>query len=107
MRHLQFALLLLSALLLPSLPGQTLEPRLYSNAPVGMNFLIAGYAHSEGAPSINPEAGLDKPHLNIDTAILAYARFFDLFGQSAKGHRQRLKCTLALTPLDKKAQKDG
>ena len=28
--------------------AQDLEPRLYANTPVGMNFLIAGYAYSSG-----------------------------------------------------------
>jgi hypothetical protein len=28
--------------------AQEIEPRSYSNAPVGMNFLIAGYAYSRG-----------------------------------------------------------
>ena len=33
-----------------------LEPRAYANAPVGMNFLIAGYAYSEGGLSTAPVA---------------------------------------------------
>ena len=36
--------------------GQSLEPRVYSNTPVGMNFLILGYAYQQGdvllAPSV-------------------------------------------------------
>jgi hypothetical protein len=28
--------------------AQDIEPRAYSNAPVGVNFLIAGYAYTEG-----------------------------------------------------------
>jgi hypothetical protein len=29
--------------------AQDIEPRAYSNAPVGVNFLITGYAYTEGA----------------------------------------------------------
>jgi hypothetical protein len=29
--------------------AQEIEPRAYSNAPIGVNFLIAGYAYTEGA----------------------------------------------------------
>jgi hypothetical protein len=29
--------------------AQDIEPRAYSNAPIGVNFLIAGYAFTEGA----------------------------------------------------------
>lgn len=42
---------------LASVPGaiaQQLEPRAYSNLPVGLNFLIAGYAHSQGDVLLDP-----------------------------------------------------
>ena len=79
-RYLLFLAVLFSA----SGHAQTLEPRQYANAPVGMNFLVAGYAFSQGAPSLNPELGLEDPHINIHTSLLAYARVIDLFGQSGK-----------------------
>ena len=31
-----------------SAAAQDLEPRAYSNAPIGLNFLIAGYAYTSG-----------------------------------------------------------
>ena len=34
--------------------AQTLEPRAYSNAPVGMNFLVLGYQNSKGALLFDP-----------------------------------------------------
>ena len=30
------------------LPAQELEPRAYSNVPIGMNFALAGYGFTEG-----------------------------------------------------------
>jgi len=67
-----------------TLYAQSLEPRLYSNAPVGLNFLVLGYAYSEGALASNPSLNLENPQLKIDTAFLAYARVFNFLGQSAK-----------------------
>ena len=64
--------------------GQEMEPRIYSNAPVGMNFLIAGYARSTGGLSVNPTAPLKNAHLTIDTPIIVYARVLDAWGKSAK-----------------------
>ena len=64
--------------------AQSLEPRLYSNAPVDFNFLVVGYGYSEGALPDSPALGLKNPNLQIDTAILAYARVYKFYGQSAK-----------------------
>ena len=64
--------------------AQQLEPRTYSNAPVGMNFLIAGFAHSSGGLSTNPALRLTDAHLQVNTPIAAYAHAFDAWGHSAK-----------------------
>jgi hypothetical protein len=61
-----------------------LEPRAYSNAPAGMNFLIAGYAYSEGGLSTDPASPIQGAHLNINTGVLAYARSLDVWGKSGK-----------------------
>ena len=34
--------------------AQSIEPRAYSNAPVGVNFLIAGYAQTKGDLDFGP-----------------------------------------------------
>ena len=34
--------------------AQDLEPRSYTNTPVGMNFLIAGYGYAEGKMAFDP-----------------------------------------------------
>jgi hypothetical protein len=61
-----------------------IEPRKYSNAPVGMNFLILGYAYTDGALSTDPASPLQDAKLKIDTEIFAYARSLSLWGRSAK-----------------------
>jgi hypothetical protein len=62
--------------------AQQMEPRSYSNAPVGLNFLIAGYAHSQGDVLVDPSVTVDNGHAKIDTLILGYARTLDFWGQS-------------------------
>lgn len=71
--------------LVPAVAGaQELEPRAYSNAPVGLNFFIAGYAYSEGGLSTDPSSPLQDAQLNINTGAIAYARSLDLWGKSGK-----------------------
>ena len=64
--------------------AQQIEPRAYSNAPVGMNFLIAGYAYSKGAVPFDPSLPVKDAQLKTSNALLAYARVLDLWGKSAK-----------------------
>ncbi len=63
---------------------QQLEPRAYANAPVGLNFLIAGYAHSSGGLSTDPALPLTDEKFTLQTLILAYLHAFDAWGKSAK-----------------------
>ena len=72
------------SLLASMLSAHSLEPRLYSNAPVGMNFLLVGYGRTSGNLDDNPEAGLEDAELNVDKAVFAYARVIEMFGQSGK-----------------------
>ncbi len=77
-------LLLLAFALMLSAHGQDLEPRAYSNLPVGLNFAVAGYAYSEGGLSTDPSLPVEDAHLTIDTVLTAYARSLDLWGMSGK-----------------------
>jgi hypothetical protein len=61
-----------------------LEPRAYVNTPVGLNFLIAGYAYSEGGLSTSASSPLKDAQLRIHTEFLAYARSLDAWGKSGK-----------------------
>jgi hypothetical protein len=74
----------LFALVLSHAHAAELEPRAYANAPVGMNFLIAGYVKSEGGLSTDPASPIQDAHLNINTGVLAYARSLDVLGKSGK-----------------------
>ncbi len=78
--------LLLFILLLPAagVLGQALEPRLYSNAPVGMNFLIGGYAFSEGGAITDPSVAVEGGEFQVHSPFMAYAHSFGLWGKSAK-----------------------
>jgi hypothetical protein len=64
--------------------AQDIEPRLYSNAPVGVNFLVVGYAYTRGGLAFDPSLPLTNPQLETSSAVLAYTRAIDLWGLSAK-----------------------
>jgi hypothetical protein len=64
--------------------AQDIEPRAYSNAPVGVNFLIAGYAYTRGGLSFDSSLPITNANLNTSNAVIAYATVLDLWGKSAK-----------------------
>jgi len=64
--------------------AQDIEPRAYSNAPIGVNFLIAGYAYTRGGLSFDPAVPITNANLNTSNVVLAYARVLDLWGKSGK-----------------------
>ena len=64
--------------------AQEAEPRSYSNAPVGLNFLIAGFAHSEGKLAFDPSLSIADARFHAETSAVAYVRTLDLWGNSAK-----------------------
>ena len=85
MKHV-IALLIASLLTGIAMPAraQDIEPRAYSNAPIGVNFLIAGYAYTRGGVAFGPSLPITNPNLNTSNAVLAYARVLDLWGMSGK-----------------------
>jgi hypothetical protein len=78
----------LAALLLvlqaPAARAQDIEPRSYSNAPIGVNFVVAGVAGTRGGLSFDPALPVENPSLRTGNAVLGYARVVELWGQSAK-----------------------
>ena len=79
------ALLALAMLAVPAAArAQDIEPRAFSNAPVGVNFLIGGYAFTRGGLSFDTAVPITNAHLNTSNAVLGYARVLDLWGNSAK-----------------------
>ena len=78
-------LLVLAALACANLArAQDIEPRAYSNAPVGINFLVSGYVYTEGGVSFDPALPVSKPQLETSNLVLGYARTLDLWGRSGK-----------------------
>jgi hypothetical protein len=63
--------------------AQDIEPRTYSNAPIGVSFLIAGYAYTKGALQFDTALELTDANLETSNAVLAYARVFELAGSAA------------------------
>jgi hypothetical protein len=68
----------------PVASAQDLEPRSYSNSPVGLNFLIAGYGNTDGAVAFDPAVPLTDAQIRTDSGVLAYVRTLDSWGHSAK-----------------------
>ena len=68
----------------PNAEAQEAEPRSYSNTPVRLNFLIAGYLYTQGKIAFDPELSIADAKFHSHTGALAYVRTLDVFGKSAK-----------------------
>ena len=60
--------------------AQSIEPRAYANAPVGLNFLLAGYAQSRGGVGFDATSPLENGQVSVHTLPLAYVRTLDVLG---------------------------
>jgi hypothetical protein len=60
-----------------------MEPRAFSSAPVGTNFLIGGYTYSSGEVSLDPTIPVTDVETKIHVGSVGYSRAFDLQGRSA------------------------
>jgi hypothetical protein len=67
-----------------SLYAQSLEPRVYANIPVGMNFLVAGYQNSKGGLLFDPALPITDADLSVDMGVLGYVRSLDVAGKAGK-----------------------
>jgi hypothetical protein len=79
------SLLTIAALGFGSLPqalAQSMEPLSYSNAPIGLNFLIVGGTHQTGSVLVDPTLPIKDVTAEVNTATLAYSHVFDFWGQS-------------------------
>jgi len=74
---------ILIALAVPAC-AQQLEPRMYTNTPVGMNFLIVGYGYANGGILSDPSIPLKNADIDIHETVLACARSIDVWGRSGK-----------------------
>jgi len=64
--------------------AQELEPRAYTNIPVGLNFAIAGYSYSTGGVLFDPAIPLENANIKIHGSLFAYARSIKLGRMSGK-----------------------
>jgi len=82
-RIILLAIALLGALALPGW-AQEIEPRIYANIPVGMNFLAVGYSHSSGNVFMDPSLPIENLDARLNIVLARYIRSFNLFGAPAK-----------------------
>ncbi|NOT12520.1 MAG: transporter [Methylococcaceae bacterium] len=61
-----------------------IEPRSYSNIPIGLNFLIAGYVYTKGNVTFAPSVPITNGKMEIQSTVLAYVRSLDIWGKSGK-----------------------
>jgi hypothetical protein len=86
----------------PEVFAQEIEPRAYSNAPVGVNFFVAGFAATRGGIAFDHSLPVQDPQLYTYSPVLAYARVLDLWGMSGK-----VDAILPYTWLHGSAQREG
>ena len=60
-----------------------IQPRLFTNVPVGMNFVGVSLGHSEGNIALDPNLAVEDLTAKIDTMGLSYARSLGLWGKSS------------------------
>jgi hypothetical protein len=87
--HLSALCATVAAALLASWPSggalaQDLEPRLYTNVPVGFNFLGLGFGYSDGNVLFDPAVALENAEIEIDGPALGYGRSIALGRLSGK-----------------------
>ncbi len=70
-------------LLIGTALGQQLEPRAYSPAPVGMNFLGMAALYSSGGVVTDPSLPIQNIHARVYTIAPYYAHTFGVFGHLA------------------------
>ena len=59
-----------------------MEPRSYSNAPIGLNFVIASYQYSWGDVLLDPSVPVKNADAKVSAVLAGYGRVLDFWGQS-------------------------
>jgi len=73
----QLSLLFIATTILSKLSfinAQELEPRAYTNLPVGLNFVVAGYSYQTGGVLFDPAVPLENASITTHGSLFAYAR---------------------------------
>jgi len=64
--------------------AQDLEPRAFSPAPTGLNFVALGYGYSWGNVLFDPAIPIEDGEAKVSTVLAAYVRTINFFGMSGK-----------------------
>ena len=78
------AVLVILGLTIPSVSEADIEPRSYSNIPMGLNFIIAGYSYMKGNVAFAPTIPINNAKLETHSSVIAYVRSLDIWGKSGK-----------------------
>lgn len=76
--------LMLGAMGMSQAEAQELEPRSYTNLPIGETFMVVGAARSEGDISPANSTVIQDLELTIDTGVMGFAHSFALGQDSGK-----------------------
>jgi len=76
-------LVVIAMLLIGNANAQDLDPRRYTNIPVGQNFLALAFVYSEGDVFFSSSAPLTDAKIRVDGPAIAYLRTFSIAGKSA------------------------
>ena len=63
--------------------GQEMEPRAYSPAPTGTQFVLFSYGYQAGDVLLDSSLPLKDASINLNAASIGYGRTFDLMGRQA------------------------
>ena len=83
-RFTKLSVLVIMGMVSSSVSMADIEPRSYSNIPVGINFLLAGYSYMKGNVAFAPTLPINNAKLETSSAFLAYVRSLDVWGKSGK-----------------------
>lgn len=62
--------------------AQEMEPRSYSAAPVGTNFVLGSFQHALGDVALDSSLPISNVKAVVNSGVLGYSRTFDMFGQT-------------------------
>ena len=64
--------------------SQELEPRAFTNLPVGTSFALLGYTYAAGNTLLDPAIPIEGLEARVHSVAAAYVRAINLFGNSGK-----------------------
>jgi len=64
--------------------AQDTEPRRWTNLPVGINFIGAGYAYTDGDILFDPVLRIEDATFELHTGLFSYIRTINIAGKSAR-----------------------